>query len=195
MANINRVRVAISGGVIGNAYMNWYFTTNASANLTAISTMVNALKAYIPQATSYTIPNTGDLVDDNDGKLVGAWGTGSPVTVQGTSVDTYAGQAGALVLWNTSTVVDSHRPKGRSIWVPLTRAVYDTNGKLASAFAGVLTTAANAFLASSTGFVVWHRPVYTGNPPNRVLSRPGSSVPVTSATVNLTLATLRSRNH
>jgi hypothetical protein len=194
MTSLNRVRIEITG-VVGKAYMNWYFTVNASGNITALGALLDVVRLQIPQTITYIIPNAGDVIDDADGKLVGSWGAGTPLSKQGQTTDSYAGQAGAMVLWNTTGVVDSHRPKGRALWVPLGRSVYGTDGRLTSTFSATLAAASTTFIANSQGFVVWHRPVYTGDPPNRVLSRPGSNVPVSSATVSPTLATLRSRNH
>lgn len=196
MAVLYRVKVAIAaGGVIGNAFMNWYFTTASATNLTAINTFLTAFKTYLPSGITYTIPASGDAVNEEDGKLAGSWSAGSPSSVIGSSATAHTGQAGATVEWITTATVDGHHPRGRAILVPLTLQAFGTTGQLAAAFQTAATTAGTAFLSSSTGFVVWHRPKYSGKPPNRVLERPGIGIPVSGVSVPFVTSTLRSRNH
>lgn len=193
---LNRVRVAItSGSVVGNAFMNFYFTTAAAANLTAINTLLTAIKANLVSGQTFTIPGGGDVISDNDGKLQGSWSAAAPAPVVGSGAGSFAGNAGGMCKWIATAVVDSHRPVGRLILVPLVGSSFGADGRLSSTFQNTLQTAANAFLANTSGFSIWHRPVYTGKPPNRVLVRDGATVPVSSALVQPVAATLRSRNH
>lgn len=194
---LDRVKVTINGGgVIGAAAMNWYFTSATATNLSAISTYLTAFKTYMPSGCTYVIPGNGDTINEVDGGLVGGWSAGGGISVVSTGVSASPGQAGGMTLWTTGAVVDGRRPKGRALLVPLNSGAFATGGGMLPAWVTAAQNAASAFLTASSGFSIWHRPVFDRSGPGApVLERPGSSVPVTGFLVSTVAATLRSRNH
>lgn len=195
VATLFRYKCRITSGVIGNAAMNFYFTAATVANQNAVKTLIDSLKLYMPNTVTYVIPGSGDAVYEDTGKLAGGWSVGTDQTVSGSGSNAYPGQAGGMIKWSVGAVVDSHRPVGRTILVPLSSPAFSTTGGLIAGFVTAAQSAAAAFLSTSSGFVVWHRPVYDYKVKPAVLVRPGQGVPVTGASVPSVSSTLRSRNH
>lgn len=191
---IYRVKVSLAG-VVGAAAMNWYFSNATLANCNAIKTFLTAINAYIPSTNTYTIPGSGDVIDETTGQLAGGWSAGADQTAVGLASGVYSGQAGAMVRWKTSGVVDGHHPVGRAILVPLSSVAFNSSGVLGAAAVTTITGAASSLIAATTGFVVWHRPVYDHSTTPPTLKRPGAQLPVISASMTNVPATLRSRAH
>jgi hypothetical protein len=68
---------------------------------------------------------------------------------------------------------------------------FTLNGNLSVSTQGAIATAANAFIAASPEFGVWHRPRYEGE--DHVLVSPGAFWPASVASVWNELAVLRRR--
>jgi hypothetical protein len=177
----------------GNAYTNFYFGAATTANLTALGQLFSAIKALYPSYVTYTLPNSGDTISELNGKIIGGWAATPPAPVAGTASTGGPSLAGFLIDWKTTTVIDGHRPIGKTIIVPMSNLATDSQGRMSSATQTTVNAAASAFLSASAGFAIWHRPVYDRkvNPP--VLTRPGDIVAVTSGTCNPNPTVLRSR--
>lgn len=164
--------------------------------LDALHTFFEVVKTQLPTGLTITIPGSGDLIDETTGKITGSYGgLIPPALTTGTGAASYAGNAGAVVHWLSSTVVDGRRLRGRTFLVPLTSGAYDSSGSIAATYLTSLQNAAAA-LVSSTGSTmqVWHRPVYAvpkTTPPTLV--KPGSRATVTSSRVPDLAVSLRSR--
>lgn len=185
------------------SWQNWpgapgvtsFFTDPASGNPdpAPLRTFFNALAGLLPSGLTITVPATGDLIEETTGQLAGTWtATPTPTVVTGTNTNTYAGNAGAVVHWLSTDVVNGRRVRGRSFLVPLGSSVFDTAGSLSSGTLTTIQTAAAALLASATWHpVVWARP-YT-DPAGIHPSRVGSKHPATSYRVPDLAISLRSR--
>jgi len=158
-----------------------------------VSTITDALRAfylalitYVPTGLTIQVPSSGDIISDASGAITGAWSDGTPVTVvTATGAGTYAGNAGAVVHWLTSGVVNGRRVRGRTFIVPLVSSSYDANGSLSAATITALTNAATTLVAAiGTNMLVWHRPKTPAI---------GSSFDVTSYRVPDLAVSLRSR--
>ena len=182
--SISRLRITSSGGNVGTGYTNMYFQSITSADLTAVLNLLNAFKPYC-----------GDQVDETTGHLVGAWTTGAPQTVTMTGGGFWAAAAGALMLWKSATVVDGHRPTGRLLMVPCSQAFWDTDGTPIAAALTAIQAAGTAFLAASSNFRIWHRPLYDYKTKPATLKRPGSIVSATAAVARDMGTVLRSRRY
>jgi len=190
---LDRVRVVSSAFPGEPGYTNFYFNGTAAANITALTAFINAWKPYMPAGMKYTIPNSGDSIAESSGNLVGGWTAGAASTITSTGSGVYAAPAGALFQWKASTVVDGHRPVGRTFFVPFTSLNMQNNGTIDDAAVTVLTAAATTLISATSGFTIWHRPKYDRTGPVPVLIRAGSAVPVTSGLLSDKVCVLRSR--
>jgi hypothetical protein len=179
------------------AWQNWPGAPGVSTfyadSGTDISTCTDALRAFwnslagmIPSALTIQVPAVGDIINDQDGAISGAWSDGTPVTVvTGSGAGAYAGNAGAVVHWLTAGVVNGRRVRGRTFVVPIIATQYETNGSLSTACLATLNGAASTLVtALGSSMLVWHRP----KPPAA-----GSSAGVTGHRVPDLAVSLRSR--
>jgi hypothetical protein len=190
---LNRVKVNNAGGVGGVATTNFYFLTVTSVETTALANLYTALKPYYPTAITMQVPNSGDQIDDATGKLVGSWSGGSTSSTVGTGGNTQASPAGIEIAWLAASVIDGHRPVGKTLIVPGAAAAFGSNGQIAPAAITAINTAAANFLAAATSFAIWHRPVYNRKVTPPTLTRPGSALAASSGTCRSLPAVLRSR--
>lgn len=158
----------------------------AQPNAAAVRSFFNTLAPLLPAGLTITVPSTGDIIEENTGALSGSWSvTPAPTVVTGTGTGNYAGNAGGVVHWLTTTVVNGRRVRGRSFIVPLIGSAFFTDGSLATATIGTMSTAASTMLAATADhFVVWHRP----RP-----GIPGSKAATVSSSVPDLAISLRSR--
>lgn len=185
MSNIAKIPVSWTGGPGGPGVSVFYSDAAATIPTGALGTFFNAVKTLIPSPITWTIPNTGDIVDSSTGTLVGSWtqGTSTVVSASG-SGSSYAAGSGAVVRWNTGGIVNGRRVRGRTFFVPVVGAIY-SSGRILGTQVAVFQAAANALVASSgPDLRIWHRPTaHVG----------GSAHAVTAAFVPDLAAVLRSR--
>ena len=189
---IQRVRVIMQNWPGAPGYINLY-ETSAVVDHTPIRTFFNALVTLLPTGLTITVPGSGDIINEGNGNIVGAWTVAAPAVVTGTGTAAYAGGSGAVVDWLTSGVVAGRRPMGRTFLVPLTSTAMDGAGSLTSAAIGIIKSAADAMIASmGPTFLVWSRP-FAGGPGGVPPARLGTVNPVTASRVPDLAAVLRSR--
>lgn len=194
MAGLNRVSVAWQNWPGAPGVSQFYLdTVAAQSSVDAIRTFFNALAGLLPQGLTITVPSSGDIIEEQNGKLAGTWSVGTaPVVVTGTNPSTYAGNAGGVVHWLTQGTAKNRRIRGRTFLVPLSSTAYDASGSMASAALTTIQTAASALVTSMAGnMVVWHRPIMQKG--TGVVITPGSSADVTSSRVPDLAVSLRSR--
>jgi hypothetical protein len=183
-------------GLPGGASVGVHFwkAGNATTVVAAMKTFYQNLAAFLPPSVSVVIPTTGEVLNDDDGKMTGTWGGVTALTVTGTSTSVgYSAQSGLLVQWRTLSFVNGRNVRGRTFIVPVAVSNFTAGGVIVAATANTAKTAADSFLTGSgNNLVVWHRPVYS-KPPNSVLERPGASFTVTSTNVPTKVATLTGR--
>lgn len=189
MATIARIRVALTG-VTGLPGVSTFYSTqaNVAAARSALGTFYGHMPTNWPNGMTYTVENSGDLIDSDTGKLTGAW-TDAPAYNGSSSVAAapYAAGVGARVYWNTTAVVAGRRLKGSTFIVPLQSGMYGNDGTLDSSYLGSLQTWATT-LATSGYLGVYKRPY---GAPGALA--PGFYTPMVGATVKDQVATLRSR--
>lgn len=164
--------------------------------VTGLKTFFDQFSTFVPSGLSISVPNSGDLLDEATGTITGAWSlptAPNPTTMTGTGV--YAGNAGMVVHWLTTTVLDGRRARGRTFIVPLVSGAYDSQGSLTTTAVGAAQSAATALVTAASGsLTVWHRPKFQKpktTPPTII--RQGSKAVVTSAKVPDLAVSLRSR--
>lgn len=165
-------------------------------NPIAIRSFFNSIAQFLPTGLTINVASSGDLINEVNGTLEGTWSSApAPTVVTGAGTGAYAGNAGAVVHWLSSTVVKTRRLRGRSFLVPLTNTAYDASGSLSTGALSIITPAAQALVDTLAGhLVVWHRPVKakpTHVPP--IVAAPGSKAPVTGVRVPDLAVSLRSR--
>lgn len=202
MADIVRVNVAWQNWPGAPGVSTFYLSAPAlQANVDSIRTFFNACAGLLPSGMTITVPASGDLINDVDGKITGSWTVATPpAVVTCTAAGQYAGNAGAVVHWLTGSVLGGRRVRGKTFMVPLVSA-YEANGSLLASAITTLQNAANALVtATSPNLRVFSRPVAahtkydekTGQPTN-VPGRNGSNYPVSSAKIPDLAISLRSR--
>lgn len=187
MANILRIETAVTGwpGAPGSLTVYADSQDNVASVCSALRTFLDAVKSLIPSGVVFTIPNSGPIISDTTGDLVGTWAAGDVLIVTCTGSGGYAAAAGAVVHLKTAAVMDGRLLRGRIFLVPLVQSMYDTAGNLADTQLGSIRTAAASFVTACAGhLVIWHRPN---------TAHAGGSSPVVSSQVPDLAAVLRSR--
>lgn len=148
------------GGLTGLPGVSVFYCASTVDITVELATFFTALGSLWPSAMVWTIPSSGDQLDEVTGDLTGAWtgGTGAAVTATGGSAS-YAAGVGAMVRWNTATIFNSRRLSGRTFLTHMSTAAYQSDGTLATAARTQIQNAASALVASADHPLVWHRPV------------------------------------
>lgn len=203
MTDLQRVNVAWQNwpGAPGLSQF-YFFVTGTQGNVDALRTFFDAVKSLLPSGLSITVPGSGDIINDADGKITGSWSvTTPPLVVSATGAGAYAGNAGCVVHWLTSGVIGGRRVRGRTFLVPTIATQFETNGSLTSAALTTVGTAADALItATSATYRVWSRPVTahteydrdTGQPKS-IPARAGSNHGVNGRRIPDLAVSLRSR--
>jgi len=193
MTDLARIRVPWSG-VRGGAAVSTFYTAGAPADLAPFSGFFTSIKDLLPSSVVISFPNSGDIIDDVSGDLVGAWTTASEANVTCTNTGVYAAPAGAIEQWHTDVILDSHRLRGRTYLVPVCAAQLQNNGTLEDGLPAFIGGFADTLVSNLSGTLrVWHRPIKARTGPPAVEERAGNSAPVTSTLVPDKVAILRSR--
>lgn len=173
------------------------YTLDVNTFITSLHTLLGNVQAAIPTDVRMQIQASGDIINDVDGALLDTWTFPATTPVQGTNAAVYAAPAGMILGWDTKTVLDGKRVRGRNFLVPLAGDQYETNGSLLNA----TVTAFEAFCASfifeqSQSFVIWHRPraarAAVGTRP-ALTAHVGGHALVTTSRIPDRVAVLRSR--
>lgn len=179
-----KVPVVWSTG-IGGAGVSIFYTPFGSDATVELGTFFNAIKAFFPNAVTWDIPASGDVIDETTGLITGAWtaGTAASITATGGAVSYPAG-TGGYVRWQTAGIVDGRRVRGRTFMCPLVIGGFDTTGTIAVATQTGIQTAATTLVGSGK-LLIWHRPPAG--------AATGSTHAVIAATVPDKVSSLRTR--
>lgn len=196
MAQLNRVRVALTGYPGGPGVSTFYFRGLQTARQ-SLQSFYTAILGGMPDDVRVQVEATGDIIESTTGDLVGSWVKDPLPALAGTDPGLYAAPVGVLVRWNTGSIVGGKRVRGRTFLVPITNPNFNTFGQVSAAAVAQIEGAANAFrFEQSLDFVIWSRP-FAGSvavPPRPARPpRLGSDSLVLSASVSPKAAVLRSR--
>ena len=150
MTSVNRIRVALGGTpVTGPGVATHYWLgTATNADIVAFVDFWFALSALMPSAMSITVPNEGDIIDDNTGAPTGIWtGTGGS-TFAGGDTGSFAKGVGARIVWQTAGMTGSRRVRGSTFVVPLAGSKFQTDGTLTTAAVDAIVGAAGDLRAA-----------------------------------------------
>lgn len=186
MPTIRRLVVEWTGltGLPGESV---FYSDAATAPSGAVLAFFTAIQSLCPSPLTWTVPSSGDELDDATGTLTGVWtgGAGGSVTASGASQ--HAAGVGALVRWETGVIITGRRLRGRTFIAPLMNSAYDSAGTIVTGNLATLQTAANT-LSSTSDIGVWHRPTSSGG-------SDGSWSPVLAAVCPDKVTSLRSRRN
>lgn len=173
MANLrSKIRWTIPGA--GTAYTVLHFgmkhaepatVADADEILNRVDIYCSALRPLLSPAISIQALNEIEVIDEATGSLDDVLSGAVKTTKIGSNASTnWAAPVGAVITWNTATVHNSRRIRGRSFVVPLASSQYDTDGTLTSSCTGALDSAATALRTGGTltELIVWVRPTVAG---------------------------------
>lgn len=182
---ICKVPVLSSGFAGGPGYTTFY-VRGPDFPMAKLFDFFTSLAGGIPNEVTVSFPLEGVQIDEVTGELAGSWEVDeAQADINGTDSGAYANGVGASIRWNTGVIARSHWVRGRTYVVPFGASNFDVNGRLSSGAVAALDSAAfNLISDLDDSLVVWHRPKG---------GDPGSAEDVTTATVSLQAAILRSR--
>jgi hypothetical protein len=160
MATMNRVRMVWNGAsVVGDGVSTFYFPGSATGFQAAVVDFSVALQSLVPNTVGLRVEDTGDVIEDTTGDLVGTWTEGSVSDVGGANGSAFAAGVGLRIVWATNGITNNRRVKGTTFICPIGGDQFAGDGTLtsgaradASAAASVLQTTASA------APVIWRRP-------------------------------------
>lgn len=161
---LHRVVITWQGACINGAavtVLHFDGSNQTAPPVAAITSAFNALNAVLPDSVTFTVPNTGDSIEDTTGALSGVWsGTGGQ-TIGGHAAGPVAAGVGACVSWTTGGIVNGtkgpRKLRGRTFIAPMGTGYFEANGTLSAAGLGAVD-AFGTQLRAAGPLAVWHRP-------------------------------------
>jgi len=145
----------------GGQGLSVFYTQSSDDVTTNLATFFNAIKAIFPAAVSWSIPNTGDLIDSATGTLTGIWVGGTAASITSSGSGTYAAGTGMFVKWGTGVIRAGRKFQGRTFLCPVLAAVYDNDGTITGTNLTLVGNAATT-LAAVGKLRLWGRPSAPG---------------------------------
>lgn len=190
MANINRVRIGLSNWP-GGPGVSTVYCLDPEAFLPLLRAWLQNSAGFFPEDVLVQVEGVGDVIDSTTGELTGTWTAAVPDAVTGAHTGVYASPTGVCVNWLTAGVLNGHRLRGRTFLVPFGSSTFDLTGSIdATVLAALRESAASFVTAAAANFVIWHRPIPSGEPNG---PRAGGHDIVVASAVNDKVAILRSR--
>ena len=158
MVNIDRVRV-VWPNVIGGPGVSTYYVQSGPPAVAKIRLFLDNMKSYLPIGIQLQVENAGDTIDSVTGNLTGSWSVSAAAVVAGTANGVFSGSSGFAVKWNTVDIVNNHRLRGRTYFVPGGSSVYQSDGSIDETKRSGIVIVANAFITDmGTDLKIWSRP-------------------------------------
>ena len=176
MVVLHRMRVEWSGSAVtGPGVTTFYFGAAATGTAASVKTFFTALAPTFPTGVTWTVPESGDAINDTNGSLAGTWSeAGGGGQVSGSVAGNFARGVGAQIRWTTGGIRHGRRVIGSTFLVPLAVGAYDVDGSLQASTVTLLNSASANLLAAQ---------------PLTILSRatPGTSDGISSAVAGRTV--------
>jgi hypothetical protein len=180
MANVNQIRVRVTGLPTGEGINTFYADDASAPPLAALRTFYAALASSTPGAITYKFPSTGNTIDIATGAVVGVWSASAPADVTCTGGSTFAAPTGAVLRWKTGFFAGGRQVIGKTFLVPLAPVCFDGSGSVAAATRAAIDAAAASLISSASSLRVFSRTNHL-------------SVNIGSAATSTAAATLNSR--
>lgn len=187
--DLDRFVVSWSGPQVKGAAVNvLHFASADAVDPADVLAAYQELDGCVPQGVTITVPSTGDVIDDQTGQITGGWArSGGGSFSSNLLTQNAAAGCGANVTWDTATVINGRRMRGRTFLVPLGAQVYEADGTLSSGTLALVNAFATALRAAG-GLRILRRP---GGP----TGPGGTSGAVTGHRVPDHVSVLRSRRY
>lgn len=162
---IFRVQAVWTGFTGGPGYSSFHFAEEGTpgydpAMRDAVVDFFDGIQSLMPTTFRVNVSREIEVYDSATGTLTGyendESGQGG---VTGSGSGGYVGPAGAVVTWNTNTVSNGRRVRGRTFLVPLRTAAFEADGTLSTNALNSINAAASV-LSSPTfahNFVIFSR--------------------------------------
>lgn len=176
-----------SGSPVVGPGLTTFFTSNTgTAGFPAdVKTLITSWAGNVPTGVTWTVPISGDLIDDGTGGLSGTWSVASGGgTVVSSAAGSFASGVGCRIRWGTDGVVGGRRVVGSTFVVPLAVGAYQSDGTILDSVVTALSAAAVTFRSRSGGVKIFSRPI---------VGRLGSNSNVIDSSVPDKVSWLRSR--
>lgn len=189
---ITRVTAEWRGFLGAPGYSTFHFHESASGGVVddarqRVHSFFDGLRGTLPSSVEIDVLEEVEEYDESSGMLVGyARGTEELATIDGGNNASFAAPVGAVVHWNTNTVANGRRLRGRTFIVPMSNAAFEADGTIRGIELDMLRDAAESLSGGGfeSTFCVWSRPTGGGS---------GAVGPVISHRVPDMAAVLRSR--
>lgn len=154
MASIERLRVTFTGTpFVGPSIATHYFMSGTVEPAAILQFWTN-VKGIMPPGGIITVPNVGDVLNDTNGQVTGAWAASGGGTTTTSGSGTWVLGVGGRIVWETGALTNGRHVRGATYVVPLHAGAFDNTGRLTSAAVGVLQTSATTLLAAVAGDLV-----------------------------------------
>lgn len=171
--------------MVGPGLATFYFAESGSGWSFAVLSFFENIKSRFPTGMTFSVPNSGDLIDVATGEISGGWVDGTANTVNATGTALYAQGVGGRVKWATAGTRNGRHIHGTTFLVPLDGTVMTSSGTLSGVVCTQIATQAKTLIDDANNVLtIYSRPT---------ASLPGQASAVTAASVPTTISTLRSR--
>lgn len=167
-----RVRSVWSGGSMGSGLSVMHFGGLAEDEgslddlAAAVTEFWDDIKEGLAGGVTVQTQNIIDLIDTEDGGLLGSFGVPAQAVKAPSGAYAYAAGVGMRVRWQTAGIRNDRRVIGTTFIVPITSAQYEINGTIITSWHTTVTTAAATLLSSTAALGlpmhVWSRPSTPG---------------------------------
>lgn len=152
----------------------------------AVRNLLITSNNFRPNVVTINIDPEGEVIDEATGQLVSTLPVTPGTAIVGLQSTGFAGPTGAVINWQTGTVRNGRRMRGRTFLVPLASAAFQSDGTLVDSTRTTLQNGAAAYVATGT-----IRPVVYGRP--TIAGGDGIAATITASNVPDLAAVLRSR--
>lgn len=184
---IQRLRVEWQGSAIDGAGVTTLFgeADGTTALYAAFNQLLGQVDSFLAGALTITVPQSGDVLDEATGALIGTWGSGAAQVHNISSGSVFARGVGARITWDTNAIHAGRRVRGSTFLVPLKNTAYDAQGDLSTVALTAIQDGIDAYMIAMGGRArVWSRPAP---------GRPGIASVVTGGSAPDKISWLRSR--
>lgn len=160
MASLRRVPVVWTG-LTGLPGLSVFYCASADDVTTNLGTFFNAIKGSFVSPLSWSIPASGDEIDEATGTLTGSWTGGTAASIGASGSGAYPAGTGGMIRWTTGQIVNGRKFQGRTFLTGIMSSQYDTDGTILAASLTTWQSAASALVAPGK-LRLWHRPSSPG---------------------------------
>jgi len=137
----------------------WDETPSVAAQRAAWNDFLLDINTVLDDGTDWNVQTTGREMDDATGTLNGEWADATVQSGGGAGAGETVPDASQILLrWNTAEIVNGRFLRGRQ-FIPGAQTAALVSGNLAPGNVDAINAAITTFLATVTGFGIWHRPV------------------------------------